>query len=59
MKSPRYTLKLVAFGLRQAEDGTPTAEVCRKMGISEQIFYRWKNQFQSMGVAQVRRLPVL
>ena len=34
MKSPRYTLKLVAFGLRQAEDGTPTAEVCRKMGMN-------------------------
>jgi putative transposase len=34
-------------------------EVCRKMGISEQTFYRWKKQFAGMGVAEVRRLKVL
>ena len=35
------------------------SEVCRKMGISEQTFYRWKKQFAGMGVAEVRRLKVL
>ena len=45
--------------MRQTEDGTPVAEVCRKMGISERIFYRWKKKFQGMGVAEVRRLRVL
>ncbi|MYC36180.1 MAG: transposase [Chloroflexi bacterium] len=42
MKSSRYSLEQVAFGLRQAEDGVPVAEVCRNMGISEQTLYRWK-----------------
>ena len=42
MKSSRYTPEQVAFGLRQAEDGKPVSEVCRKMGVSEQTFYRWK-----------------
>ena len=51
MKSSRYTPEQVAFGLRQAEDGTPVSEVWRKMGISEQTFYRWKERFQGMGVA--------
>ena len=59
MKSSRYSPEQVAFGLRQAEDGVPVAEVCRKMGISEQTFYRWKKRFQGMGVAEVRRLRVL
>ena len=35
------------------------AEVCRKMGISEQTFHRRKQKFQGMGVAEVRRLRVL
>ena len=36
MKSSRYSREQVAFSLRQAEEGTPVAEVCRKIGISEQ-----------------------
>ena len=35
------------------------SEVCRKMGISEQTFYRWNKKFQGMRVVEVRRLRVL
>jgi putative transposase len=59
MKKSRYSPAQVAFGLRQAENGTPVPEVCRKMGISEQTFYRWKKKYQGMGVAEVRRLRIL
>ena len=59
MKRSRYSAEQVAFGLRQAEEGTPVAEVCRKLGINEQTFYRWKKKLQGMGVAEVRRLRVL
>ena len=59
MNSSRYSPEQGAFGLRQAEEGTPVSEVCRKMGISEQTFYRWKKRFQGMGVAEVRRLRIL
>ena len=45
--------------MRQAESGTPVSEVCRKMGISEQTFYRWKKKYIGVGVAEVRRLRVL
>ena len=45
--------------LRQAEPGTPVAEVCRKMGIVDQTFYRWKKNYLGMGVAEVRRLKIL
>jgi len=59
MKNSRYTAEQVAFAMRQAESGTPVPEVCRKMGISEQTFYRWKKKFAGMGVAEVRRLKIL
>ena len=45
MKSSRYSPQQVAFGLRQAEEGTPVSELCRMRGISEQTFYRWKKKF--------------
>ena len=37
----------------------PAAEWCRKMGISEQSYYRWKKRYTGMGVAEVRRLKRL
>jgi putative transposase len=45
--------------MRQAETGTPVLEICRKMGIVEQTFYRWKKKYTGMGVAEVRKLRVL
>ena len=59
MKRSRYTAEQVAFAMRQAESGTPVTEVCRKMGIAEQTFYRWKKKFAGIGVAEVRKLRVL
>ena len=59
MKKSRFTEQQIAFALRQAEGGAPVREVCRKMGVSEQTFYRWKKQFAGMGVAEVRRLKQL
>ena len=44
---------------RQVESGTPVAGVCRKMGVVEQTFYRWKKKYMGMGIAELRRLRVL
>ena len=52
----RFTEEQIAFALRQADGGTPVTEVCRKMGVSEQSFYRWKRKYEGMGVAELRRL---
>ena len=49
----------IAFALREAEKGTPVVEVCRKMGIADQTFYRWKKPYVGMGMAEVRCLKVL
>lgn len=55
----RFSEEQIAFALRQAERGTPVTEVCRKMGVSEQSFYRWKRKYEGMGVAELRRLRQL
>ena len=59
MKQKRYTDEQIAFALRQAESGTAVAEICRKLGISEATFYRWKKQFAGMGTVEIRRLKQL
>jgi putative transposase len=45
--------------LNQAETGTPGAQVLRRMGISEQTFYRWKKLYGGLGVGELRRLKQL
>ena len=59
MKKSKYSAEQVTFALRQAESGTSVPEICRKMGIAEQTFYRWKKKYIGMGIAEVRRLRVL
>lgn len=59
MKRKRYADEQIAFSLRQAESGTSVEEVCRKLGVSEATFYRWKKQFAGMGVVEIRRLKQL
>ena len=59
MKKKQFTEAQIAFALRQAESGTPVAEIIRKMGISEVTFYRWKKKFAGMGVSELRRLKQL
>jgi len=59
MKRKRYTEPQIAFALQQAEAGTPVAEICRKMGVAEATFYRWKKRYGGLGVTEIRRLKQL
>jgi DNA-binding XRE family transcriptional regulator len=45
MKKPRYTEQQIAQALREAEQGTPAAELCRKLGVSETTFYAWEKKY--------------
>jgi putative transposase len=45
MKKTRHTEEQIAFALKQAEPGTAVSEVIRRMGISQQTFYRWKKVY--------------
>ena len=47
------------MALRQAEAGTPVDEICRKLGVSQATFFRWKRKFGGLGVPELRELRQL
>jgi putative transposase len=59
MKRSRFTEEQIAYALRQAEAGTPVADVCRQLGVSEATFYVWKKKFANLGVTELRQLRML
>ncbi len=59
MKKSKFTDQQIAFGLQQAETGTAVAEICRKFGISEATFYRWKDRYGGLMPSEVRKLKHL
>ena len=59
MKRKRFSIEQIAEVLRQAEQGVNVAELCRKMGIAEQTFYRWKKVYAGLEPSQARELKQL
>ena len=59
MKKSRYTEEQIAYALRQTESGTPVADVCRQMGVSEASFYVWKKKYGRLGLTEIRELRQL
>ena len=55
----RFTEEQIAYALRQVESGLSVPEVSRKLGVSEQTFYRWKKRYAGMGVSELRKLKAL
>ena len=58
MEAGLRTGKLIGV-VRETDAGVPTAEVCRRHGISPATFYNWKVRFGGMGVSEARRLRQL
>jgi putative transposase len=59
MKTSRFSDQQIAFVLRQAEEGTAVAEVCRKAGISEATYYVWRKKFGGLMPSEMKRLKQL
>ena len=59
MKQKRFSVEQIVAVLKQAEAGVPLVELIRRVGISEQTFYRWKKQYVGLAVDQVRQLKQL
>jgi putative transposase len=59
MKRKRFSVEQIVGVLKQAEVGVPVVELLRKVGISEQTFYRWKKQYVGLEVDHVRQMKQL
>ena len=59
MKKKRFSVEQITAVLQQAEQGVPVGDLCRKVGISEQSFYRWKKVYGGLQPSQARELKQL
>ena len=59
MKRSKLSEEQIIGILREQEAGSPTAEVCRRHGISSATFYVWKAKFGGMEVSDAKRLKGL
>ncbi len=54
MKKSKFTEEQIAYALHQHEAGLSVGEVTRKLGVSEQTFYRWKKQCDFLFIVNMR-----
>ena len=59
MKRSRFSEEQIIAILKEQEAGAKTADVCRRHGISDVTFYKWKSKYGGMESSDVRRLKAL
>ena len=59
MKCGRFSEEQIIAVLKEQESGMPTADVCRRHGISSATFYKWKSKYGGLEVSDARRLRQL
>ena len=59
MKASEFTESQIAFVLKQGDEGTAVAEICRKAAISQATYFNWKKKFGGLLPSEVKRLRQL
>lgn len=59
MRQKRFTEEQIIGVLKESEAGAKAREICRRHGISEQTFYRWRSKYGGLDVNEARRLKQL
>jgi putative transposase len=56
MRPSKFTKDQIVQALQQVKAGTPAVQVCRKLGITETTFYRWRNKYHGAAVSELREV---
>jgi putative transposase len=59
MRKSRFSEEQIIAIIKEQESGRPTADLCRKHGVSEATFFRWKSKYGGLEVSDARRLKTL
>ena len=59
MKKSRYTEEQIIATLKEVDAGAKVQDVIRKLGVTEQTFYRWKSKYGGMEVSDAKKLKAL
>lgn len=59
MMRSRFSEEQIVYALRLADGGTPVADVCRQLGVSEATYFTWKKKYADLGVAELRKMKML
>ena len=58
-RKSQFKEEQIIAALKEVDAGTKVADVCRRLGVTEQTFYRWKAKFGGMDVSEAKRLKQL
>jgi putative transposase len=59
MKASKFSDAQKAFIIKQGEEGTPVAEICRKAGLSQATYFNWKKKYAGLLPSEMKRLKQL
>ena len=59
MPKKRYAEEQIVSILKEAAAGTKTLEICRKYGVSENTFYKWRAKYAGMTVPDIKKMRTL
>jgi putative transposase len=59
MRPSRFTKDQIVQALQRVKAGTPAVQICRKLGITQTTFYRWRNKYDGVGVSESREVQAL
>lgn len=59
MKKSKFTEEQITLAIHRSAEGTPVEEICRRLGISQATFYKWKHRYGGLLPSEVKRLKQL
>lgn len=59
MKRKRFSEEQIIKALKEVDGGAQARDVCRRLGVTEQSFYRWRQKYGGLEVSEAKRLREL